>query len=399
MEQFSVKLSGLQNRILEEKIIVERLAGIEDNILSIGRGLSFQMKSKYNLQRTIEQLAADVGEARFNMSTMSVVLESIRLKYKNTEDKLCGRESDWTKIENWIDSVGCNIVPIAKSSSPDWAKGALSVMGKFGFGGAVVSTIGNFWRGDKGKFGTWGKAAKDIYNSFKAAKKVDWTNVPWKNTTATGGTKVEWLKKLVGFNIDEIFPGAKAVKNSGALRGVSGLKTGWSEGLKKAKGSVTKGSVIFSAVASAASNIDEYKDAYVNAETAEEKQKIVIRGIEETVVETAVDVGKGVLVTAGVTAVMGALGVASAPVAVVGAAGAAICWGADVLCEKLIGKSVTEAVSDGLLYAKDKVVDFVGDAKEAVEDFAKDAIGKAANVVNEGAKALWGGVKSLFSFG
>ena len=152
--------------------------------------------------------------------------------------------------------------------------------------------------------------------------------------------------------------------------------------------SVTPATVIVSGVVSTLSNIDEHKDAFNNASTVEERFEVVERATQEVILETAIDVGKGVLVGAAVTAGLAAVGVASAPVVVVGAISAGVCWGADVLCQELTGKPVTELISDALL-----------DTKEAVEDFAKDVIGKGAEKVKEGASALWSGVKSKFSFG
>ena len=388
MEYFSVKLSGLQQTISEEKSICEKLAALKSDINQVGWTLSFQVKSKQNIQKVINQLADNVEGFRSDMRVMQNVLENIHLQYKNTENKLCDKNTIISRIGDWFENTGNNIVINSESNSADWWKLAWDPIGKFGLGGTGISAIGNLITGDKSKLSTWGGLVQTGYDGYKAAKDIDWANAPWKTSTPTNGSTAEWWKKFFGLNADEIFDGAANLKTGGTLTGWSGAKAGWAGGLEKAVDDITPAGVIVSGVVNAFSNVDEHKDAFINAQTTEEKWEVVERGVQEAVLETAIDVGKGVLVGAAVTAGLAAVGVASAPVAAVAAASAVVCWGADVLCQELTGKPVNELISDAIL-----------DTKEAVEDFAEETIGKAVDVVKEGASALWDDITSKFSFG
>ena len=127
--------------------------------------------------------------------------------------------------------------------------------------------------------------------------------------------------------------------------------------------------------------LDWAGDFYSNVK--EQGGKINARAVTETVVENLVDFGlrKGaeVAVSAGLTAICTAVGVAT-PVGWVAAGSVAIVAGAKWAFKKATGKDLTETISDGII-----------DGTKAVASYAKKAAGKAAKEVGKGIKvaAKW----------
>lgn len=94
MEQFSVKLSGLKQRVSEEDKIIKGLSGAESELWSVRNSLSFQISSKANLQNVLKSLAQQVGECESDMRTMRSVLNNVHDQYEKTERRICGYVND-----------------------------------------------------------------------------------------------------------------------------------------------------------------------------------------------------------------------------------------------------------------------------------------------------------------
>ena len=100
------------------------------------------------------------------------------------------------------------------------------------------------------------------------------------------------------------------------------------------------------------------------------------RAAAETVTETLVDIGKMAALTAGIAAI----GV-SAPAVVVGGTAVAASAVADIVCEKITGKPVTEYVSDGIL----DLASQLGRSISGAADTAKRTVsGWLARITNTG---------------
>ena len=92
------------------------------------------------------------------------------------------------------------------------------------------------------------------------------------------------------------------------------------------------------------------------------------RKIAESIGETAVKIGEGILIGAGVTAAFAAAGVVGAPAVVVGAVTVGVTWAVDKVCEAISGKNVAELVSDTVLDTGEKVIKGIGKGAKAVKD-------------------------------
>lgn len=110
-----------------------------------------------------------------------------------------------------------------------------------------------------------------------------------------------------------------------------------------------------SLVANGFSNLEDYQKGEMSG----------LRATAETIAETIIDVGKGAAIAAGIAAGAAAIGV-SAPAVVVAGAGVVVSAGLDWACEKLTGKSVTEATSDLILDVGEAITGGIASAGEAI---------------------------------
>ncbi len=117
MEQFSVKLSGMEQRIDEEQRIANSLNSIESRIWSVRNALSFEIGSKENIKKALSNLATNVNEHESDMRTMRSVLNNIRNQYEKTENRICGNIGGWgisiNEIWDSITSVGAGLAVTA----------------------------------------------------------------------------------------------------------------------------------------------------------------------------------------------------------------------------------------------------------------------------------------------
>ncbi len=106
MEQFGVKISGLDRRIEEEQRIVSQLKSIESDICSVSNGLDFEISSKQNIKNVLKQLSESVNNQEKNMEAMCSSLRAIRNKYDFTEKMICTDISDGIlDIHNIIENI------------------------------------------------------------------------------------------------------------------------------------------------------------------------------------------------------------------------------------------------------------------------------------------------------
>ncbi len=210
--------------------------------------------------------------------------------------------------------------------------------------GSTIKGMGNSIIGMcdamKTEAGKWPLSTADI------KELAGWTDYP---TISTASTKAGWLARLENAGTSagatlkkELFPKVKKVADDGKLT-VDSVKVG-----------IKVAGWALSLVANGFSNYDEYKKGGIAKE----------RAAAETVTETLVDIGKNAAILAGVAAGCAAIGVA-APVAVVTGIGVGVSFIADIACENLTGKSVTEATSDFILDTASEVGEAVTGAAQS----------------------------------
>jgi len=145
----------------------------------------------------------------------------------------------------------------------------------------------------------------------------------------------------------------------------------WKTGVKdEVKSGTKKAGWVLALIANGFSNYDEY-----NEKLGTEEEISRGRVFAEMVTETAIDIGKGAAIAAGTAAAFAAIGV-SAPAVVVGGVGVAVSAVADVVCERLTGKGVTELASDAILDAASAVGEAVTGAVDNVKSVVAGWFGK-----------------------
>lgn len=202
----------------------------------------------------------------------------------------------------------------------------------------------------------------------------------WKKTKNAWDDSVKAVSKTAKEAMDDgleaAWNGAKGRAADGFKKGVDNQVSGVGLGLN----------FLVSGIVSAAGNYDEYQ-----SKKGTDQEITVERAVKEFVMETAIDVGKGILVAGAVTAGFAAVGITAAPALAVAAVSAGVIWGADVLCEKITGKPVNELISDAILDTQEKVQD--------LKKKATKAVGKAAKAAGEKISSAWNSFTSGFSFG
>lgn len=245
----------------------------------------------------------------------------------------------------------------------------------FGPVGAGLGTIGGFLTG--------GKSTLDedpVKGTLKIAKDV--TGLLEKGFKAVPGKEAafDW-KTLFGFQkgILEDTPTnlRDALGEQVSKYNIGKAKTNWGKA-----GVVAKWAGSLLTVATTA--YDNFTD---------EENTTVGRKIAETVGESAVKIGEGILIGGAVTAGAAALGFVGAPVAVVGAITVGATWAIDKGFEFFTGKNAAEFISDG-------AIEIVKDVGETVSGVAKDvgeAIGDAVSSAGKAISGWWDGLTGVFA--
>lgn len=368
MEQFSVDLSKLNQRIEEEQNIAKNLTEVGTRLRGIGSSLGFQVRSSSGIQSALKQLAEETDGYGSGMLKLQESLKNIQNYYRTTEQSICGDQPE-NSVTTPTTDAGFNW----KISGTIW-----KLVENFGVVGKFASM-----------FGTLATEGVDYKNLLGGAKKFV-TIVGDLAQNAYSATP-DWKSALLGkWAKGSAFSGLDIAKK--IEDGTKGVSVGWStfgQSVEKQltdftfKNATTVGDKIkvgakwagvgLSAITNGISNYKDFEAGKMDGE----------RAVKETIMETAVDVGTGIVATAAATAGLAALGVAGAPAVAVGAIAVGITWAADAGCRAItknwLGeeKSLTETISDAIL-----------DTEEALT-------AGAGKVIDAGAKAIGNAVNSM----
>lgn len=403
--------------------ILSRVNSIMNQFDSVSRSLDWDVKAESNINSRLSAISRELSAESRGISGMKNYLDTAVTKYNAVENKNSGRklENETTgrgvgarvvtkgktikSTAGWAarNGVGVTVSPNGKNTKSTVNTGAKKSDGVASSSGLslkenaikYLKKIGKSGLDALGKSGTYGKmgalpiallkniidgdgiTGKDIGSTIKGmgnsiigmCDEYSKTAGKWPISTAdikelaglstyktisTASTKAGWLAKVENFGVtlkdtlkSEISPISKTTLADGT-KVVDKVKTG-----TKVAGWA------LSLVANGFSNYDEYSKGDITKG----------RAFAETISETLIDIGKGAAITAGVAATCAAIGVA-APAVVVGGIGVGVSLVADIVCENLTGKSVTEATSDFVLDNASKV----GKAVTGAASNAKKAI-------------------------
>lgn len=347
MSDFAVSWSQLYNDSEKMENLSDYLQRTKEKVSSVQSGLfsCISPGCRYDLQKRLNGIMESLSRESSYSRTFGNSLEKIVRRYLNAEQNICENAG--------VDFTGQQLLDrMSDSDLEDWSddiwKLVWKVFGNIGIVGTLISGAGTFWSD--------GLNAKNIISGLKDVVKIggsvaeelykdrpDWSKAlfgDWK----IGGAISSLADK--GYSVaskSDIF--LSSLKAEGARYSFTSAET---VGEKIKVGTKWAG-VALSAIGNAFGNYDEFNGDLSNA-----------RFWEETVMETAVDIGIGALATAGATVVLGA----SAPAVAVGVAAVGVVWLADCgvkwLTKTVSGeeRGLTEVISDTILDKGEAVADW-----------------------------------------
>lgn len=425
MAQFSIKMQGVTSELYQENFHGTELSGLESKVRSARTGLRWKVASKEQIDSRLKKALGHVENCRTDMKSLHTALSQVIQKYTVTESRLLVDKADGPSI-NWAAGAAAAVKSEVGEYVVDHIMGTtdhplLDAVGKtavaainpqnpVGWISAAKSWFSPDLKKDRTEF-AWSAAgeAGELGSAVGAAKSVkDFIAEPsWKNGLSAVKDITGAVGDVVGKS-DVIKKLGNAIKNKSWTRanwsdvaGLVGLnipkelstnlgngRKAFTDSLAKQVGDATpvEGSVVsylpaVGAVLTTITNgIDNVKE---NGWT--------LRSVQETVTETAVDIGKGLLIGAGVAGAFAAAGI-SAPAVVVGAAAVGVSMLLDVGCKwatkKFTGeeKGVTEVASDFLIDTQDKAL-----------DWAAKKVAAPVNSVKAAWSGLTNGIRNAFS--
>lgn len=321
---------------------------VRGNLSSARRSIDGRILNRNNLFSRLQSVSSQLSSIEGRVSRIRGTVERGANNYRNADTLV----TKWgTAVTNQffggISAVGNAALPLSgfngkqtsdktkieKKSTDKFSLWSWSDTWKMienaGIVGALLSTVGGAITGGisvKNGLKTAKGATKVIENIAKAIPKDSTASFDWKTlfgfNSAITKNAPKTFGKAFGESIEKLkFGNAKTVSDKVAV------------GAKWAGYGLT----------AIATTYDNFTDTTENNSTG--------RKIAESIGETTVKIGEGLVIGAGVTAAF-----AGAPAVVVGAVTVGVAWVGDKICEVVTDKDVAEFVSDSLLdFAKSKI--------------------------------------------
>lgn len=373
MSEFIIHPSSVKGSIAEEQRIANQLINAQNSIDSVMNNLQFNIASSAMIRARLKKSYSDVYQCRRSVVSMSQALNRSINKYEQTEKRICsnakvgkpswiGGNSSYSNSQKSKKSAPIVSAKAVKTKKweADWKEGLLSVIPSISGLGGISSGLGQIIFGDKSSYATWGGAIKDFGTGL--------IDIAENLVKPKKGASVNWKEILFDFSKPE-------------------LSKSLSDNLVKELGKVRFSTGVFSAIGSFMENIDEFKQGGMSEE----------RFLKETAVETAIDIAKGVVVTAVVSSVCALVaGTVGVPAVVVGGISAAVIWGADVVSKNLTGKKVNDLVGDFILDLPENIKSvknskFVKAAGSKIAD-TKKALGNVVSSAKKSVSNKWNSI-------
>lgn len=419
MAQFSVKMRGVTTELFQENSHGTELSRLESKVRSAKNGLGWKVASKEQIDSRLKKALGHVENCRIDMKGLHTALSQVIKTYTVTESRLLVDKADGPGI-NWAAGAAAAVNFETKEYVADHIMGTtdhplLDAVGKT----AVAVVLSPLYPA------AWADAAKSW---FSPDLKKERTEFAWSAAGEAGelGSVVGAVKSVYDFVTEPSWKnGLSAVKD---ITGAAGDVVGKSDVIKKLKSASANWSDVAGLVGlnvpkELATNLGNGRKAFTDSlakqvgDAMPVKGSVVsylpavgaaltmitngidnvkengwtLRSVQETVTETAVDIGKGLLIGAGVAGAFAAAGI-SAPAVVVGAAAVGVSMLLDVGCKwatkKFTGeeKGVTEVASDFLIDTQDKAL-----------DWAAKKVAAPVNSVKAAWSGLTNGIRNAFS--
>lgn len=374
----SIRVKWQNAHVADGMLSVHRvdMSGMIASVRNVKSNRCMTGRNFTSVYRALDKVISDMEEEKRDIKSLQDGLDEILKTYATYETRISGQvkgeafEEVNVTTENSQGGDGSENPPKKNPFTWTW-KDTWGIIGKGGIIGAGVSAIGNLITG---KWSTGYEGWKTAIGSGKSLL----TAIGGVSSTIAKGANAEWAKSLFGLNNGlsglAVSSFGKTFKSSlGKQFADLSFKNATTVG-DKIKVATKWGGHLLTVAGNVVDNLKEFNG------------KVTGRMIGETVVESAVDIGVGVLATAGVsaaaTATLTALGVTvAAPAVAIGAGAAAVTWAANGICKWATGgKDIGEVASD------------------LIFDTIAPAVGDGVKKVKEGIKTITSWGKKLFSF-
>lgn len=323
---------GTARRVLDEYQGTERkLANSIDSLRSVRRSSRLSGSGFGSIFNSLDIAIRKLEEDNKKLNNLSSGLSSVIETYQKGEQDVASVFGSQPSIDWW-------------TWDDTW-----NVIGEFGAAGGIISTFGSLFTGAVtvgnliGFFGDGISTVGGIISSVADGEAIDWLGFDLE--------KIEF-DPLKDYDLGNVKTVGDKIK----------VGTKWASSILKVIGT-----------------------GYENFTDPENTTE---RAILETIGESAVKIGGGMLIEGAVAAGLTALGVTAAPAVVTGLIAVGVTWGINTAFEAVTGKEAAEAISD-----------FVIDGAKQVYEFGKDAVNAVGDAVSDFGETISGWWNSAFSFG
>lgn len=344
MATYEVRMPGLQNNANCFEAYNSKLNFYSNKVDSIRSRLYLSSSSSWSIKNSLRLIADGIEDEARSCKNMANGIENISRKYVTTENNICGNsKAVWSGAvgtkENVPDGSGSESPKKDNNSRWDWLpdliyKPITAALGPFGV------LVDGFRRWDEKKYGN---VIGDVIKLAGGAVK-NW-----------GGSGIKW-GDWFGLKPSTKGPWEGAV---GKYFDFSDFKKGFSSVCNWATTAITTGF----------SNFDEHKN-------------FGTRFWGETLTETLIKVGEGIVIGAGVAAVAGATAPGWAVAAGVAAVTVAVDWGLDKVVSWATGGTQTSWIEAASDFVNDTVGGWIDDTRNWLGNTGNRIAGGIRNVGN-----------------
>lgn len=354
MSELVVKPSVMNRCVSSEQGIAKKLNNLSGEITSIQRSLSFNIRSRAKIDSQLTALAKVSQKNSQNSGQLAKVLSEAVGIYNSAENTVQGNiKTSTAKKGNKSSGKGSKSnTDNKKTKTTDW-KSIIKNFGKLVGGSGTVGSITECFCGFYSAENSYdiGKSLLKVIGvgASVAGKIADSKLINLFGTASNSGIgfaenlaiQFDKFKINNSYNSANLSNGAKVANNVGAIAKWGGVAL---TGAQKFFG-----------------NLEEFNNDFSNP-----------RMYLETIGETAVETGLGVLATAAVATILPV----TAPAWAVAAGGAAVVMGVNYLSEKYLNTNIAEAVSDTVINGATNVYNGVKNIGKSIGDGIGNA-GKA----------------------
>lgn len=370
--RFSIDIEGALNVVSEYENQIQLVKQYKETTNSIKNILCFSENVRLMPIRALRQIINELDNAANSYVQMSKVLKNSVVRYKKCEEGIINNISDVSV--SWRENINTN-PPEEDYTIFSW-RDLFKIISKAGLVGATIDGMYNIL--------VEGFSPKGLIASGKIINAIFGFGA---NVAAS--SKGNWVQYIFGMNnaLDKIETNSfKSGFLSSMDKQIDDLTLGSANSIAKKAKVVSKwAGHVLSFASNAVENYTEFEGEGVDG---------VIRGTTETFIETGVDIGLGMLATAGVTAAAAAIGVASAPALVIGGIATAVVIGANATCKWITGgKDIGEVVAD---FVCDQYEKRAERTKKIIDNVAETA-GNIGQAISKGVSSAWRGLCEAFS--